>query len=237
LKPADTLTSWSYSVYCKYIECPHRIFLEKIKRVRMPEAPNPNMARGNMVHEGAQIFVSTPAKKPKLIKELALFRDGLERLRKFKARVEQDWAFDIKWEPVAWNDWKRAWLRVKVDSCLDAAEPKPIVEIIDYKTGKVYDDHRQQRSLYGLAGLRLVQLGELAGGDKNVKLTAQHWYLDTGQTATEEFTMNDFASLKRNWLTRIKGMMSDTKFKPQTGYHCRWCPYAKSKGGPCPEKM
>src|ERR1039458_919889 len=51
---------------------------------------------------------------------------------------------------------------------------------------------------------------EVDGGDKNVKLTAQHVYVDTGQRATEEFLMKHLAPLKREWLSRIQYMMADT---------------------------
>jgi hypothetical protein len=88
-----------------------------------------------------------------------------------------------------------------------------------------------------MAGLVLVRLGMLAGGSEKVKLTAAHFYTDTGQTATEQFTMKDLAPLQREWETRIKEMMSDTAFPTKTGRWCGWCKHAKSKGGSCPENQ
>ena len=72
---------------------------------------------------------------------------------------------------------------------------------------------------------------------KGVKLTAQHVYLDTGQTATEQFQMKDLTPLQREWEARTKQMLSDTRFPTRTGPHCRWCKFRQSAGGPCPEKM
>jgi RecB family exonuclease len=155
-------------------------------------------------------------------------------LRKRKAKAELEWAFDRQWIPVDWRDWDRAWLRIKTDVCADSVKP-PTVDIVDWKTGKVHPEHAQQRSLYALGGLQLVQIGKLAGGSKDVKLTAQHVYVDTGQSATENYVMKDLAPLKREWMTRIKEMMADTEYRPNPGHACRWCKFSKLKGGPCKE--
>jgi len=246
-----TLTSWSYSVYTQYIACPFSVCLDKIQRVRITEPPNPAFIKGNRTHDIADTFVSgTGRSRPVLEEELPPVKKGDEpikvsltnvkdvliNMRKKKALTEQLWAFDREWLQVDWKDWDRAWLRVKTDACAETKDP-PTVEIVDWKTGRIHDEHKQQRSLYALAGLQLVQIGKLAGGNPDVKLTAQHIYTDTGQRATEEFVMKDLKSLKREWVARTKMMMSDTEFKTKTGRHCSWCRFAKSKGGPCPEKM
>jgi hypothetical protein len=62
-------------------------------------------------------------------------------------------------------------------------------------------------------------------------------YVDTGQDAVENFTMKNLPPLKREWAARIKQMMADTVYPTKTGRHCQWCRFAKSKGGPCPEKQ
>jgi RecB family exonuclease len=111
------------------------------------------------------------------------------------------------------------------------------VDIIDYKTGQVHADHAQQRSLYALGGLQLVKIGALAGGDKKVQLTAQHVYVETGQTATEKFAMASLAPLKREWAARTAQMMKDTTFRPKPSrFACKWCKFAKSRGGPCKDE-
>lgn len=232
--PLATLTSWSYSVYTAYVKCPLSVMFDKVKRIRIIEPPNPHFERGDRVHKETETFINAPGKPPVLAPELKVVKDRLTSLRKLKARAELDWAFTKQWAVTTWNDWNNCWLRIKVDVCVEAPG---LVQIIDWKTGKVYDDHKQQRSLYALGGLQLIELGKLAGGDKTVKLTAEHVYLDTGQTATEEFTMKDLKPLKREWLTRTKQMMSDTKYQARPGFHCRYCRFRKSNGGPCPENQ
>lgn len=258
----DVLKSWSYSVYTQYGKCPLSVCFDKIKRIRMIEPPNPHFEKGDRVHKGTERYLTAPEKelkklvtamkkegptlptgevKPKSTYELLKPVEGrLTAFRKLKAMAEQEWAFTKEYATTRWNDWDNCWLRIKVDVCATTAGSKktpPLIQITDWKTGKIYDDHKQQRSLYALGGLQLVELGLLAGGDKKVKLVAEHLYTDTTQTATEEFTMKDLKPLKTEWAARIKQMMSDTKYPAKTGFHCRYCKYRKSNGGPCPEAM
>ncbi len=230
-----TLTAWSYSVYTQYFKCPLSVCFDKIKRVRMVEPPNPAFEKGNRVHGAAEQYIKSAGAKraPALIAELAGVKDRLDMFRKLGASAELEWTFNKDWQPTSWFG-HDAWLRVKTDAC---AESPGLVQITDWKTGKIYDDHKQQRSLYGMAGLQLVELGKLAGGDKSVKVLAEHAYTDTGQSATEEYSMKDLKPLKAEWLRRIKQMMGDTKYPAKTGFHCRYCKFRKSNGGPCPEAM
>ena len=231
-----TLTSWSYSVYTQYVKCPFSVCLDKIQRIRIQEPENPFFVKGNRVHDAAAAQVAGSGKIPKLSVELLPVKALLVDLRKRGARTEQEWAFDRQWNPVDWRDWKKAWLRIKTDICADSLEP-PTVDIVDWKTGKIHEEHRLQRSLYGLGGLQLVKLGALAGGSRDTKLTAQHVYIDTGQSATESYTMKNLEPLRREWLSRTKEMLSDTTYRPNPGFACKWCKFRRSAGGPCPENQ
>lgn len=243
-----TLTSWSFSVYTQYIKCPFSVCLEKIQKIRIIEPPNPHFAKGNCAHDlaancaggrvGKMPSLKTSVVNPvdgKPIKiDLTSIKDTLVQLRAAPhVAVEQEWAFTKQWKPTGWFD-KDAWLRIKTDVCADQPDP-PAVDIIDWKTGQVHaDDHRLQRRLYAMGGLLLVDLGVLAGGDKKTKLTAQHVYIDTGQTATEEFLMKHLVPLKKEWLARINYMMNDTNYEAKpSAMNCRWCKFNKRAGGPC----
>lgn len=161
----------------------------------------------------------------------------LDDLRKSKADPEGELAFDVNYQRVEWTNWSRAWLRVKCDAIKSALRPRPIVNIVDYKTGKVYEDHKQQRSLYALAGLQLVQLGHLNNGNTSTEVIAEHIYTDTGQSATEVFPFSKLGALKKEWAGRIKFMMTDTKFPAKPGFACKYCKFGKSKGGPCDKEQ
>jgi hypothetical protein len=223
------------------------VMFEKIKRIKIYEPENPNFVKGNFVHKSAELYIGTEGKKePPVIPELKHVTEQLKKFRGLRAKTEQDWAFTKAWKLSRWNDWDNCWLRIKVDVCavVDAVLDKKkkvkepaLIHITDWKTGKIYDDHKQQRSLYALGGLQLVELGQLTDGVKDVKIIAEHRYTDTNQSATEEYAMSDLKPLKREWETRIKEMMSDTTYRANPGFHCRWCRFRKSNGGPCPENQ
>lgn len=256
----STLQAWSYSVYTQWLKCPFSVCLEKIRRVRIEEPPSSILTYGDATHNVSQLYVignskvtlasaakaAVKARKAMLDKQaydpimmnevtntMSAQKPLLDRLRKAKAQVELKWTFTKAYALTGWFAGD-AWLRIIVDAMRHQAKP-PEVEIIDYKTGKIYDDHKLQRKIYAMGGLQLVQLGQLAGGDKNVKVTASHVYVNGGATGTETFTMKDLEPLKREWGQRIKQMMSDTEFPVRPGPHCKWCKFAKSKGGPCKE--
>ena len=237
IKPKyETLTSWSFSVYTQWVKCAYSVYLEKVKRIRIQEPPNPAFEKGNRVHAAADAAVrGRRSSKAELQPELIPVKTLLDKFRKLKAVTEQEWAFDRQYNVVDWRDWKRAWLRIKTDLCAVTPGKTPHVDIVDWKTGKQHPEHAQQRSLYALGGLRLVQLGALADGAKQVDLTAQHVYVESGITATEDYTMKNLPALTREWESRVKNMMSDTEYRITPGWHCRFCKFRKSAGGPCPE--
>lgn len=232
-KPLDKLKAWSYSTYTQYTKCPRSVCFDKVMRIRIEEPPNPHFEKGDRVHAAAQSFVSSKGRAPKVSKELVKFEGRLKELRSLKSNCELEWTFTEQFGYTGWFD-KDAWLRMKVDVC--STSPL-LIQIVDWKTGKVHPEHRQQRSLYALGGLQLVLLNRIEADAGKVRLLASHCYTDTGQTATEEYLMRDLAGLKREWRTRIKQMMNDTVYPTNPGSHCRWCRFAKSKGGPCPENL
>ncbi len=245
------LTSWSFSTYTQWLKCPRSVCFDKIQRVRIEEPPNEIFAKGNYAHKVAELHIGSRAKTPPPLAgeiaspvrggrpirvDLTPVRDIVAGLRKLKAKVELEWAFDREWNRVDWRDWDRAWLRMKIDALGEMLKPKPRLDLVDWKTGKVHDEHKQQRSLYALGGLRLVQIGELADGDERTELTARHVYLDWPETKAEErFGMKDLPALKREWEARTKQMLEDTEYQARPGWHCKWCKFRKSAGGPCPE--
>ena len=227
------LHAWSFSTYQQYLKCPFSVCLEKIQRHPGIEEKSPALERGTLIHSAAEAFVASTGEKPELIPELARSAKRLADFRKAKARTELEWAFTSSWTPTGWWD-RDAWLRMKLDVLKEEKAP-PLVHIVDYKSGKIHDEHRQQRSLYGLGALQMISLGALS--TKLATVIAEHLYTDSGQQATERYTLKDLEPLKREWLTRTEKMLTDERFPTRTGHHCSWCRFAKSKGGPCPEKQ
>lgn len=231
-KPTKRIEAVSYSRYSDYKKCPALAKYKHVNKIREPEGAA--SAHGNDVHRMSQQFAEGQLKK--LPRELAGFKAGFEILRKVNALCEQEWAFNRDWKKVDWFA-RDAWLRVKMDAHYLQSETRTVkkqkvnedvVVAIDVKSGRVYDDHEQQRSLYALGSLLVYPSA--------TRVIVKHWYLDQapGQNeAISEFPADQLPILKREWLARFNPMLNDTRFAPKPGNHCRFCFFRKSNGGPC----
>lgn len=213
------LTSWSYSRYSQYTQCPASAkykFLDKLS-----EPPSPAMERGNQIHKLAEDYTKGIIKK--LPTELKFYKDEFAELKKSKPFVEESWTFRNDWSETTWNDWVGAWVRIKVDAgCLE----EDILHIIDHKTGKPKDNYEEQLSLYGVGGfLKYPHVAEIK---------TYIWYIDHDIPPVEKtYKASQFKTLQKDWEKKVKPMMADTRFSPKPGNHCRWCAFSKAKGGPC----
>lgn len=212
------ITSWSYSRYSLYSKCPAKAKYKFIDK--MPDPGGPAMERGNLIHKLAEDYTLGNLKK--LPPELAKFKDEFTELKKSKPIVEQTWAFTKDWLKTRWDDWQNCALRIKTDaSCVDGTD----LYIIDHKTGKKYDDNKEQLELYAVGGALWFP--------KVKKIITQLWYLDSGEVVDQEFDAKDAPKLQKEWDKRVEPMLNDTRFAPKPSHECRWCPFSKSKGGPC----
>lgn len=214
------ITQWSYSRWKTYSECPRKAKYQYIDKMRTPSSPA--MDRGTAIHKSAEDYVKKEVAR--LAPELKHFKAPFKNLRDNGARAEGELAFTSNWTPTGWFS-SDCWVRVKVDALLVTTSE---LVVVDYKTGKKYDDHIQQLSLYALAGLVVNPLVD--------KVRTQDWYLDIAPPANvleEVFKRSDESGLKKQWAKLSKPMLSDTKFAPLPSRSCLWCPFSKAKGGPC----
>jgi hypothetical protein len=212
------ITSWSYSRYSTYTACPAKAkykFLDKL-----PEPPSAAMERGNTIHKLAEGYTKGLIKT--LPPELRLFENEFEELKKSNPSVEESWAFTKDWLKTIWNDWANCALRIKIDAhCVDG----DTLYIIDHKTGKKREGYDEQLSLYAAPAPLLYPHIK--------KIFTQLWFLDSGETVTNEYDAKDAPKLRKDWDKKVVKMLNDTRFAPKPGNECRWCTFSKSKGGPC----
>lgn len=212
------ITSWSYSRFSVYDKCPAKAKYKFIDK--LPEPPAPAMERGNVIHKLAESYTKGEIKK--LPPELKLFKNEFANLKKSNPIVEESWAFTKDWLKTVWNDWANCALRIKVDAgCVDGTD----LHIIDHKTGKKRDSYDTQLSLYAAPAPIIFP--------KIKKIFTHLWFLDSGETVTNEYDAKDAPQLRADWDKRVQPMLNDTRFAPKPSHECRWCPYSKSKGGPC----
>lgn len=258
-------TAWSFSAYKQHKECPRQYRYERVERRPPPggvKPKSPAQLRGDDVHKSAERYLKAGGRVPK---EFASFAHELRALRALKALSEASWTFTEKWDETRWDDWDRAWLRVKLDSgfvASNAAEYRRMVaklrdpeaeylhnlsfrdlpdgaiaEVIDFKTGKLYDGYDEQLELYALTAFRKWPDVELVGPtlwfvDQGLQVGGPHathalpgvvtWYARTQVPAIE-----------KAWRAKAKRVLTDTRYVARPGKQCQWCPYSKEKGGPC----
>lgn len=229
--PIKNITSWSFSRYNVYKECPLKAkykFIDKLK-----EPGSAAMDRGNVIHALAEDYLA--GRVTKLAPELKLFKEEFAAGRKQKVKfVEEAWTFKQDWSQTDVKDWNGAWLRVKLDfAYLNVAHNALVV--VDHKTGKYnerkFDEYEEQLQLYGLAGLKQHPTVAV--------VSPRLWYLDHGiihpnpEVEEIEFFRKDEVYLDKLWRAKIKPMMTDTTFKPKPGNACTYCHFKKANGGPC----
>src|SRR5574340_1337098 len=95
--------------------------------------------------------------------------------------MEDEWAFREDWTVTGWSA-KDAWVRLKLDAFYvrTSRQGKKVLYIIDYKTGKVYDDHYGQLSFYAMCAMLRPEFADVDA------VVAQLWYIDIGPEATRE---------------------------------------------------
>jgi RecB family exonuclease len=236
--PIKQLTSWSFSRYSDYKQCPLKAKLKHIDKISEP--PNQAMARGAAIHQLAEDFIK--GKIARLPPELKAFADDF---KKFKAQykkkisgmvVEDNWSFTKDWTETQWNNWAECWVRIKLD-CAHHEDQETLV-VTDWKTGKfrveMNEEYVEQLELYALSALLLHEHIQQVK-PRLAYLDADTVYPEPGQELV--FTRADIPKLKKLWEKRTKAMMSDKLFAPRPNDKCKWCFYRSSNkaagGGQC----
>jgi hypothetical protein len=218
------IKAWSPSRLSTYEEC---AFKAKCKFVdKLPEPPSQALDRGTAIHTEAENFIYGHYKE--VPKNLEKVKTTLQWLRKGyeleQVRVEMELAVNPKWEVCDWFS-KDAYARFKVDVVrMDG----PAVEIIDWKTGQYRPSikYDEQLELYCIAALT-CGLGDSA--------TAKLIFTDSGKEydGGVKVEREGLKAAQDKWDARVKPMLTDIEFIANPNPTCRWCAFAKQKGGPC----
>jgi len=214
--------AWSYSRWSRYHKCPAQYNYNV--NLKLPEEKKYASERGTLIHAKCEEYVKGNIPVP--TKEMKYFFDDFKVLRKSEGVLtEVDLSVTAGWGPSHSKDWDHVWCRSKLDAVVP---PQMGLTLgVDYKTGKFYESHHDQNKLYGTKLLVRYPEAKIA--------ITEMWYLDTGHFIEDTWKRKDLPALKKYWEGEAMKMANDKKFKPSPGPHCRWCSYAKSKGGPCDE--
>lgn len=107
-------------------------------------------------------------------------------------------------------------------------EPEELI-IYDWKTGKIYPEHDDQKALYSVAAFSEYPSVH--------QVRAIHVYFDLGQIRQKTFHKDEMHELRNKWNVRagkyLEALKNPDGMIANPGYHCRWCSFSASKGGPC----
>lgn len=216
---SEQITQWSLSRYKDYKKCPALAHYKHVLKLREPG--NAAMSRGLAVHKLAEAAVAPRAKLPP---ELAHHKAHFKEASKYDCAVEGKWAFTKLWRPVEFFA-ANVWVRIITDLTIRL---KPdTLRVVDHKTGRKYDDHLEDISLYAL--------GAFATYPEVKQVQTEFWYLDQPKdnVTVRAFSIEDVPALKKEWAKKTKPLLVDTTFAPRPNQGCPWCHFRKANGGPC----
>jgi hypothetical protein len=226
------LTAWSYSRLSTYEKCALQAKLKYINK--LPEPPSDALEKGSNAHDVLAQYLrgDLPLVEqggmvtPDDIPGWAHFGSLLNDLRALEPLVEQQWGFNCSWDPVGWFG-KDTWFRSVLDAALVYGDDTG--DVIDFKTGKPYpQDTAKQAELYAISMVRRYPALTHA--------TVRFWYVDPQQKGAEavyRFSRDQAEAAMPKWEKKAERMLTDEIMAPRPGEHCRFCPFAKAKGGPC----
>ena len=224
IKVTGKFTAWSFSRFRDHDQCPYRAGLKHLMKVKEPGSPA--LDRGDRIHKAASAYVSGVLKKldaelKPVTKTIAIYRDAMKA---GLAKVDDRWCVNKSWRPVDFFAYD-AWLRMITDY---HAHEGNKAAVTDYKTGKVSQDRE-----FMFYQLELYAIGTFLTKPKVDEVETRLLYTDHNVEQKEVYRRSQLASLQRAWVKRTIPLLTDTKFEPEPGNHCRWCPHSASKNGPC----
>jgi RecB family exonuclease len=211
--------AWSYSAASNHAKCPRKFRYQRIDK--LPEPENEAMARGSLIHKACEARIKHGVDQSLVA---APWLERLDELRSRGAIPEVQLAFDKQWQSVPWFG-AHVWGRCVLDASYKIAPA--IVQIVEFKTGKVYPEHTQQLRLYALAGFILHPEAE--------EVRSELWYLDKTEAPRPGYVAQRSAvpHLKEEFIEFSRPMLNDTIYPARPGPLCRWCHFRKANNGPC----
>jgi CRISPR/Cas system-associated exonuclease Cas4 (RecB family) len=207
--------SWSLTSLGTWEQCGLKYKFRYVDRIK--DKPSDQAQRGTDNHALIEGYLKGEIEL--LPSVLSFYQSFLSGLKLYPIYPEHRIALDSEWKPTAWET---AWFRCALD--LKLKDGTGIV-IYDWKTGKMYDDHYDQKQLYAIAA---------AAEDEEAKrVRAVHVYLDLNKHTERTYERSELEAARLFWSARVAKMEKDKDFIANPTWKCRFCSYSKHKGGPC----
>lgn len=214
---------WSYSRLSIYEKCPRQFAFRYIEKVKVERTTSPQMERGTAMHNNIEQYLlgETKALMPEVEDHREVFKELIEK----KATPELKIGLTRDWRPSEFDD-PNAYVRGVLDTVFHVEQGASSLE---WKSGKEYDDHADQRWLY-LLFLRALH-------PEATTLTVKTVYLDLNKNKSLVMVLPDDAdeidNVRQDFTNRMRTGEIDTDYAARPGYYCSWCQFSRYKGGPC----
>lgn len=211
--------SWSLTSLQTFEQCGKKYFLKYVEKI--PEVRNQFASRGVDLHKIIESQFGAVAEP--LPPDLTHYAQFFDNLQKYECRPEHKLALTKTWEACAWDS-PDVWWRGVIDLLVLPTEE--VAYVYDWKTGKIYPDHDDQKEIYSIAvGCHFPNLREVR---------AIHVYVDLGRNKEKHFHVDQLLALRDRWVRRALAPETAVEFIPNPTFKCRYCSYSREKGGPCP---
>lgn len=222
--------NWSLSKYGTFTKCRRRFLYSYLRG--LTGTPQPRGAKDRGVDQHKIIEDYFKLKREDLPPELLKYKAWFDMLRELEHYAENKLAMLEGWLPTTFenpNAWWKGVLDLKVLQNGKAW-------VFDWKTGKVYPDHEDQKELYAIA--TFVEHKEVD------EVEAWHIYLDLQRKDSKMiYTRDQLPSLIAKWECKLASYMqalkmyaiddgnSESFFVTNPSYLCDYCPFSRN---PCP---
>jgi hypothetical protein len=207
---------WSLTKLGTYEQCPAKYKYKYIEK--LPEVAGFAASRGTILHDAIEGFINS--KLDKLPQEISFYTDFFSNLRAVGGKTEHTILLDEMWKPV--ENKADAWFSGVLDFIIFSS---PTVTLYDWKTGRQYDEHYQQKEIYSIAALQ--------SHPDAVEARAIHVYVDKRQNTERIYHRDTVPARIEQWERRVDKMFKAQEFIPNPQFLCSYCHYSKAKGGPC----
>jgi len=208
---------WSHSKLGLYEDCPARAKFRYI--MKFPTTKHAAASRGTNTHQGIEDYLHgkiefLPEESP-----AAKFLPMLAEIKKRKPLIEHKQAVDVEWSPAEFHE---CWGRCVVDAIV---VEKSVVDIQEWKTGKIYPEHKEQRETY--AAFAMSEWPD----KKEYRVTT--YYFDQNHMVELTFKKPEIMEIRQEIEQRVDFMSFDDIYAPRPSWKCRYCDYSRTKNGPC----
>lgn len=206
--------SWSFSSLNSYETCPRKHYRTKVKK-DIQETVSEQITWGNEVHKALEDRVRDNKPLPKSMQKWEPFVAKL-LARKGEAVAEQQLCISKTLSPTDWFG-SDSWCRGIVDFALFDGD-KAIA--LDWKTGKIKDDHDQLKLFAALMFHHYPQIEKVT--------TGYVWLAHQCKITTKSFYRSDLPEIWKAYLPRVKRYEiahKEDKWEAKPSGLCRaWCP-------------